>query len=269
VLGNQNVFKIWVLLSVFNRAVSQRSNRMRFLALATDYDGTLAHNGIPGADALDALRELKGSGRRLILVTGRMLADLLTGFAEVELFDGVVVENGAVLYDPFRHTSRVLAPPPPPEFVAALRARRVEQLAIGESIVATHELYEHVVRDAIRELGLDLAVILNKGAVMVLPSNVDKATGLAEQTNAFGLSLRNVAGIGDAENDIAFLTRCGTAAAPANALDSVKAACDFVTRGDHSQAVAEFARRILRDELADIASVDARFAAESSVLGMT
>ena len=132
-----------------------------------------------------------------------------------------------------------------PEFVSALRAKQVKPIAIGDSIVATCEPHERVVLETIREIGLDLAVTRNKGAVMVLPSNVDKATGLEEQANLLGLSLHNIAGIGDAENDIAFLMRCGAAAATANALDSVKAVCDLVTRGDHGQGVAEFAHRIL------------------------
>jgi hydroxymethylpyrimidine pyrophosphatase-like HAD family hydrolase len=174
-----------------------------------------------------------------------MLPDLRSSFAEMELFDGVVAENGAVLFDPSQNTTRVLAPPAPLEFVAALRAKQVKPLEMGESIVATCEPYERVVLETIWELGLDLAITLNKGAVMVLPSNVNKATGLEEQANLLGLSLHSIAGIGDAENDIAFLMRCGVAAAPGNALDSVKAVCDFVTRGDHGHGVAEFARHIL------------------------
>ena len=46
---------------------------MYFLALASDYDGTLAHDGIVGEASLRALRRLKESGRRVILVTGREL----------------------------------------------------------------------------------------------------------------------------------------------------------------------------------------------------
>jgi HAD superfamily hydrolase (TIGR01484 family) len=72
---------------------------MRFHALATDYDGTLADNGIAGTAAIEALRQLRKSGRRSILVTGRLLADLRTVFPELELLDAVVAENGAVLYD--------------------------------------------------------------------------------------------------------------------------------------------------------------------------
>ena len=59
--------------------------------------------------------------------------------------------------------------------------------------------------DTIRDLGLELQVIFNKGAVMVLPAGVNKASGLAAALADLGLSPHNVVGVGDAENDHAFL----------------------------------------------------------------
>ena len=73
---------------------------MRFLALATDYDGTLATRGRVDAIVLPALDRLRASGRKLLLVTGRELHDLLNVFPEAALFDRVVAENGALLYRP-------------------------------------------------------------------------------------------------------------------------------------------------------------------------
>jgi HAD superfamily hydrolase (TIGR01484 family) len=73
---------------------------MYFIALATDYDGTLAENGKVDADTVAALKQLKNSGRRLILVTGRELSSLQREFPDLYLFDLAVVENGALLYDP-------------------------------------------------------------------------------------------------------------------------------------------------------------------------
>ena len=51
-------------------------------------------------------------------------------------------------------------------------------LSVGHVIAATFEPHDKVVFDTIREFGLELQVIFNKGAVMVLPSGVNKATGL-------------------------------------------------------------------------------------------
>jgi hydroxymethylpyrimidine pyrophosphatase-like HAD family hydrolase len=71
-----------------------------FLALATDYDGTLANRGQIGAEAVEALERFKDTGRRLILVTGRELPHMKEAFPRLESFDRVVAENGAVIYDP-------------------------------------------------------------------------------------------------------------------------------------------------------------------------
>ena len=62
--------------------------------------------------------------------------------------------------------------------VARLRELGVTPLAVGRSIVATWEPMEAAVLEVIRELGLELQITFNKGAVMVLPPGVNKASGL-------------------------------------------------------------------------------------------
>src|SRR5438552_8669171 len=146
---------------------------MRYLAFATDYDGTLAHHGEVDQDTVGLLRRLKASGRKLILVTGRQVDDLARVFPELAVFDLVVGENGALIYRPERRETRRLADPPPSSFVEVLRRRGVEPLAVGQVVVATEQPKERVVIEVIRELGLELQVIFNKGSVMVLPSSVN------------------------------------------------------------------------------------------------
>lgn len=73
---------------------------MRYLALATDYDGKLASNDRVSESTVRALERLRVSGRRSILVTGRRLDDLLGVCSRMQLFDLVVAENGGVVYDP-------------------------------------------------------------------------------------------------------------------------------------------------------------------------
>ena len=48
---------------------------MRYFALATDYDGTLATHGVVRDSTLRALERFVASGRKLVLVTGRQLDD--------------------------------------------------------------------------------------------------------------------------------------------------------------------------------------------------
>ena len=225
---------------------------MRYLALATDYDGTLAHHGVVAPEMVDALGRLKASGRRLILVTGRELDDLFDVFPEVDIFDRVVAENGALVYDPSSKETRLLAEGPPKGFAEELEKRGVGPISVGNVIVATWEPHETTVLETIREMGLELQVIFNKGAVMVLPSGINKATGLVDVLDELGLSRHNVVGIGDAENDHAFLDLCECSVAVANALPSLQDRCDHVTEGRHGDGVRELVDELLEDDLADI-----------------
>jgi hypothetical protein len=88
---------------------------------------------------------------------------------------------------------------------------------------------------------------------MVLPPGVNKASGLAPALDDLRLSPHNVVGIGDAENDQAFLRMCGCAAAVANALPSIKEQADIVTSGARGAGVREIAERLVADDLADLA----------------
>jgi HAD superfamily hydrolase (TIGR01484 family) len=238
-----------------------------FLALATDYDGTLAHDGVVDADTAAAIRRLKNSGRRLILVTGRELPDLERAFPELGECDLIVAENGALLYEPGTGRETVLSPAPPAAFVARLRERDVQPLSVGRSIVATWEPMQDVVLDTVRELGLELQIVFNKGAVMVLPSGVNKASGLAAALDELALSPHNVVGIGDAENDHAFLAMCGCSVAVANALDSVKATADLVTRGVRGEGVRELIDELLASDLAGVVRASTRHLVPLSAAG--
>ena len=50
---------------------------MHYVALATDYDGTIARHGEVDEPTLAALDRLRGASRKLVLVTGRELDDLI------------------------------------------------------------------------------------------------------------------------------------------------------------------------------------------------
>src|SRR3954462_9911523 len=202
---------------------------MRYLALATDYDGTLATDGRVSPATLDALRKLRESGRRLLLVTGRVLPELLDVFPEIAVFDRVVAENGALLYEPKSKEEKLLCEPAPAAFIERLRARGVP-LSVGRAIVATVTPHEAEELAAIKELGLELHVIFNKGAVMGLPGGRNKRVGPEAALAELQLSAHNVVGVGDAENDHAFLTACECGVAVANALETLKQRADMVTQ---------------------------------------
>lgn len=221
---------------------------MYFLALATDYDGTLAEDGVVTSQTKDALQRLKKTGRRLILVTGRVVPAIKEILPELTVFDRVVAENGAVIFDPSTGLERIIAPALPSHFVELLREMKVEPLSVGRVIAATWEPHQATVLDVIRMLGLDLQITFNKGAVMILPPGVNKGTGLLAALRDLDISSNNVVAVGDAENDHAFLQACGCSAAVANALPSVIAEADIKLREGYGAGVVELIDRMIGED---------------------
>jgi hydroxymethylpyrimidine pyrophosphatase-like HAD family hydrolase len=221
---------------------------MRYTAIALDYDGTIAHDGVVPPHVIDGLTRLKASGRKLLLVTGRELEELLGIFPEIGIFDRVVAENGALMYRPHDQSRKELGDPPPADFIACLRATGMP-LSVGHTIVATVRPHETAVLEAIANLGLEQQVIFNKGAVMVLPPGCNKASGLRHALAEIGLSPRNVVAAGDGENDHALLDLAEYSVATANAIPTLKESADYVTTATHGDGVLEVVAAMIESDL--------------------
>ena len=187
-----------------------------------------------------------------MLVTRRELEDLIRTAPPLDAFDRVVAENGALLFTPEPPTERPLARPPPTELVAALRDRGVEPIAVGRIIVATSKPFGPTVKEVIAELGLALEVVYNRGAVMVLPAGVSKASGLAAALADLGVAPAEVAAVGDAENDHAMLAASGVGVAVANAVPALKQRAQVVTTAERGDGVVELCEQILATGLEDV-----------------
>jgi hydroxymethylpyrimidine pyrophosphatase-like HAD family hydrolase len=150
-------------LRLYENRCTSSAQLVQYEALACDYDGTIASDGTVAQPTVEALRRLRGSAKKLVLVTGRRLEDLLRVFAHTELFERIVAENGGLLYRPATGEYVPLADPPPEKFIGLLRQRGVQPLDLGRVIVATHEPQESVVLQVIRELGLETAAHIQQG----------------------------------------------------------------------------------------------------------
>ncbi len=197
-----------------------------FRALALDYDGTIARGGRPTDGLLAALDGVRAGGRRLVLVTGRILRELRADFPEVERhFDAIVAENGATLARAGRE--RPLARRVSEQLELDLRAAGIP-LQRGSVILAMDAQHDRVVREHCVRLGIDAQLVRNRGALMVLPSGVNKGSGVREALAELGISTHNAVGIGDAENDLALLEACEIGVAVHDAVPSLRAQADEV-----------------------------------------
>src|SRR5262249_24297478 len=220
--------------------------------LACDYDGTIADGGQCTPEIRQALARVRESGRKVLLVTGRMLPDLRNVCPEVDqIFDAIVAENGALLYFPETREARTLGSSPEPALVEELRRRGVP-FDLGSSIIATTEAYADPALAAIRDTGVERTLVFNKGALMLLPGGVTKGTGLDAGLTVPAPSPRNLGGLGDAENDHAFLAMSECAVAVADAIPALRERADYVTRAPGARGVIEFLQEHLVNDLAAI-----------------
>jgi hydroxymethylpyrimidine pyrophosphatase-like HAD family hydrolase len=224
---------------------------MRYVALAAGFDGTLARDGRCDERCIEALRALSATGRKLILVTGRELRELLEIFPEVRIFDYVVAENGAVMHRPATRESEILAQAPPEILLQELRRRHVTPLSVGSSIVRTVEANEAEVSAALRKLQLDFQLVTNPGALMMLPAGVNKASGVWAALRELGVSRHNLVAIGDGENDLALFEFAEHAVAVQNADRLVKRVANRTTQAAYCEGFLELARDLIATDLAD------------------
>jgi len=225
-----------------------KKNAPKLRAFATDFDGTLAHDGLVPDKTLTGLERLREAGWKVIMVTGREIEDLARVFNRFDLFDAIVAENGGLLYSPADKVSQRLAEPPPDKLIEGLRSRGVAPISVGHVIVATWEPHQAATLEAIRDLGLEYRLIFNKGAIMILPPGVNKASGLEAALDRFDISPAEVVAVGDAENDHAMFELCRLPVAVANALPAVKERAKIVTKADHGLGVAELIETLLKPD---------------------
>lgn len=237
---------------------------MRYQLLASDYDGTLANQGLVSPEIVEKLRALQATGRKIVLVTGREMKDLVLVFPEYKVFDHIVAENGAVIHHTSTGEEKLLGQSPGAEFVRELQRKGVHPLSVGKVIVATWVPHEQAVLDVIKASGSEYQVIFNKGAVMILPPGINKATGLLALLRQLQLSPHNCVGVGDAENDSSLLQAAEAAVAVSNALPALKGMADWVTPSGHGKGVAELIDALIDN---DLSSLDKRMTRHYPDLG--
>ena len=212
--------------------------------LALDFDGTIAVSGAIDADVVSAIRDARGAGLLVVLVTGRILSELEGLLRAPAFFDAIVAENGAVLKFPDSPLTITLSEAPDLRFVAELESRGIRHQS-GQCLVEADADAAPQVVDIIRKLGLPLGITFNLGRLMVLPHGVSKASGLQEALWRLRASVHNAIAIGNAENDHQLLAACEIGAAVAWGSETLRRNADEVVPGDGPRAVARYIRDIL------------------------
>lgn len=216
---------------------------MKLSVIALDYDGTIAREDRVESSVRDAIAAARTSGIIVLLVTGRVLEDLRRSAGELHFVDGIVAENGGVVYFPDSDHLSNLAPKIPETFLAALSAQAIPWRA-GHAIVDAPASAAPALLQIIESLELPLVLLFNRSRVMVLPQGISKATGLHAALDMIRRSVRNTLAVGDAENDHELLRIAEVGVAVEWGSKALQASADDVIRGTGPQHVAEYLRRL-------------------------
>jgi hydroxymethylpyrimidine pyrophosphatase-like HAD family hydrolase len=218
---------------------------MKLAAVAIDYDGTIACNGVFDPDVRDAIAQLRLHGLAVILVTGRRLDELKGVTGNVGCFSAIVAENGAVLYFPESGRHAVIGHAPSPRLIDTLRRRGID-IDVGECVIETDASRATAVLDVIRALEQPQILAFNRGRLMVLPPGTAKSAGLARVLSTLRLSIHNTIGIGDAENDHDLLDACEVGVAVQWGSPALRSVADEVIAGTGPADVAPYLRSLLQ-----------------------
>jgi hydroxymethylpyrimidine pyrophosphatase-like HAD family hydrolase len=212
--------------------------------IACDFDGTGATDGHPAPELYAALAAARAQGIVTLLVTGRVLEDVQRACEDLSPFDGVVAENGAVIYLCELGRTIQIGEPPPERFLGELRVQGVP-FHTGAVIVGTWEQHAGKLLELIRRFGIDGQMIFNRAALMLLPSGINKAVGVRRALNELGRSERNMVAFGDAENDIPMLIGAEVAVAARAAIPAVLSLADDAVSQPGGAGVARYIRRLI------------------------
>jgi hydroxymethylpyrimidine pyrophosphatase-like HAD family hydrolase len=214
---------------------------MKLSVLALDYDGTVARNDVLDPTVREAIAAARTNGVLVLLVTGRILDELRRVAGDLHFVDGIVAENGAIVYFPHSGHTTVLAPAVPAPYLAELRRRGLSFQA-GQCLVDGDAEDGPKLLDVIRRLELPLVLIFNRSRVMTMPQGISKATGLHAALDMIRRSARNTLAVGDAENDHELLRIAEVGAAVQWGSPALREAADVVVAGEGPRAVADFVR---------------------------
>ncbi len=212
--------------------------------IVVDIDGTLTD--MSRHINLEAVRELRQLPIPVVLSSGNVICFVRAAAKLLGASDMMIGENGGVVQAGYDAKPIVLADieavPPGPRR-AAERVPRAwsrwtrptaspSSLSAGTSTSRRQSASWH-------EHFPELEIVDTQFALHLKHRDVNKATGLRKIAEIMGIESRNVAAMGDSENDLPMLKEAGLAIAVGNAAPELKAVADYVSKASYGDGAAE------------------------------
>lgn len=211
-------------------------------AVAVDIDGTLSDDSRRlDLEAIRALREVQDSGVNVMLASGNVLP-ITYALQQYLGFKGpLVAENGGIVC--YEQKVWVLGDSKRPrEAYEYLRTKMPAPRLFTDKwreteIGLRRELDLELVRKALE--GWDVDVQTTGWAIHIMEKGMNKYLGVKKGCELLGISVSQVAAIGDSDNDEMMIRECGWGIAVGNAFDGTKSVASFVAKRDHGAGVVE------------------------------
>lgn len=175
-----------------------------------------------------------------------------------------VCDNGCLLYFPLQDAIQMnplLGPRQVDEFreirevlSKAIRCKHGVSIEPGKELcltlrAKTDTSFENIRLAIINELGeraKDVELTWSAGAVDITPAGINKASGAKFLSEATGIGLEAMVGIGDSPADAEFLKVVAYAAVPANASEEVKGLASYVSPYTYTEGVIDIIRHYMK-----------------------
>jgi hypothetical protein len=210
----------------------------------SDYDRTFTDGSLELSPGLvEAINGLKKKGIYFSIVSGRKFSFMYDKFAGLRgIADSFVAENGCVGY--YEGKKYIICDMVDRRGLFKSLEDRGVPFDHGDVIISVHKDYEKDLLESLENTKGYFHIIKNVDSLMVLPRSVSKGTAVVWLMGRYGFTSSDTACIGDAENDIEMRDFCSVFGAVSNALPSVKAVSDHVTKGSFGDGLKEFLRLI-------------------------
>ena len=211
-------------------------------ALAVDVDGTLADDSRRvNLDAVAALRKVQDSGVPVMLASGNVLPIAYALSNYLGLTGPIIAENGGIVC--YKQKIWVLGDPGGPlKAYEHLRTRMdAERLFTDKWRETEVGLKREVSLEKVKEILKDwnVEVETTGWAVHIMQKGMDKLVGIRKACELLGISVKEIAAIGDSDNDEMMIRECGWGIAVGNAFDGTKRAASFIAERPDGGGVLE------------------------------
>jgi hypothetical protein len=216
---------------VISKGTRARPEKGEVKALAVDVDGTLADDSRRvNLDAIAALRKVQDSGVPVMLASGNVLPIAYALSNYLGLTGPIIAENGGIVCH--KQKIWVLGDPKGPlkayeHLRTKMDAERLftdkwRETEVGLKRDVSLENVKRILKD------WDVEVETTGWAIHIMKKGMNKFVGVAKGCELLGISVKDMAAIGDSDNDEMMIRECGWGIAVGNAFEGTKRAASFV-----------------------------------------